>query len=376
MKKFYYILFIIQITEIVLGGGGRIFIINGIPLRMIIFSIITVLSLSYLLTNRFNKSVILISLFYSFYLLVYIIIGVINGAPINYIYEDISPLLYGYSFIFLYLISANYNTFITITIKIIKYSALLMSYIYIIVLLLFYLDQLNFENTYKLLSPTNEFFYRNGLSIYYKGFVFLPIAFLIFFKDRQYHHASIIILCIFFSFTRSLFLITFLCLLLYYFKKKELYVFLIILSISFLFFYQEFSNLFQTIFIRTSSDNYRIIQLNEVINMMNYISVFFGHGFGIGTPTRPIHMEIVYLEILHKQGIIGLIVFIIPIFFLYTNTFQKNQTQRIIGITGICLYFQSLFNAYLLNPIGITFIILNILVYFKNKNDKRLFSSI
>ena len=54
---------------------------------------------------------------------------------------------------------------------------------------------------------------------------------------------------------------------------------------------------------RSQSDAGRIAQIKEVISMTSVLSSFIGNGFGIGIPSRPVHMEISYLEIFHKQGI-------------------------------------------------------------------------
>ena len=57
---------------------------------------------------------------------------------------------------------------------------------------------------------------------------------------------------------------------------------------------------------RESSIIDRIIQIGEVENNLSPKSILIGNGFGMGIPSRPIHMEISYLEIFHKQGILGL----------------------------------------------------------------------
>ena len=65
------------------------------------------------------------------------------------------------------------------------------------------------------------------------------------------------------------------------------------------------------------SDIIRRRQIQQVFERISIPSFLIGHGFGIGVPVRKIHMEIAYLEIFHKQGLIGLVFWLILFFVIW-----------------------------------------------------------
>ena len=87
----------------------------------------------------------------------------------------------------------------------------------------------------------------------------------------------------------------------------------------------------------------------------------------MGVPIRPIHMELTYLEIFFKQGILGLS-FWLFIFFYCIYNFKKAWKNHvdlntilpwIIGV--FVIYLQSITNPLLVNSIGMSFVILAML---------------
>jgi O-antigen ligase len=72
-------------------------------------------------------------------------------------------------------------------------------------------------------------------------------------------------------------------------------------------------------------------------------------------------MEIVYLEVFHKQGIVGLSFWGLVIllnWLLYRRAVKNNNFQRAAPflLSVVLVYLQSLTNPYLNNPIGLTMI--------------------
>jgi O-antigen ligase len=106
---------------------------------------------------------------------------------------------------------------------------------------------------------------------------------------------------------------------------------------------------------REFSDNERKRQIKEVIADITPATVIWGHGFGNGVESRPIHMEISYLEIFHKQGLIGLGTWV----FLFTSLVGyfislplRSPLSYAFFLAAIFIFFQSLTNQYINNPIG------------------------
>ena len=105
------------------------------------------------------------------------------------------------------------------------------------------------------------------------------------------------------------------------------------------------------------SDSIRIQQLVQVGERVNPISLFIGHGFGIGVPVREVHMEIAYLEVFHKQGILGLCLWALFFIFLY-NTYVRAKNFMNIRkpfFLSVCfVLLVSLVNPIFNNPIGLS----------------------
>jgi hypothetical protein len=130
---------------------------------------------------------------------------------------------------------------------------------------------------------------------------------------------------------------------------------------------------------KTLSDNIRVDQILQVFEMINPISIFLGHGLGIGVPIRPGHMEIMYLEIFHKQGLLGLVfwfsilAYIILKYYNYNVYCKKKRLQRLIDLRPflfgvLFLYLQSIFNPYLTNSMGMTFLFIALIIFEKSKS--------
>jgi len=107
-----------------------------------------------------------------------------------------------------------------------------------------------------------------------------------------------------------------------------------------------------------------------VLTHANWSSVFVGHGLGQGTPSRPIHMEISYLEIFQKQGLFGLFLWFFP-FTIIAFRFKKlltynsyiNSTALPWFASVLFFYGISFFNPYLNTPMGIGFIAVTMIVF-------------
>ena len=125
---------------------------------------------------------------------------------------------------------------------------------------------------------------------------------------------------------------------------------------------------------KLSSDMVRVITAQQVWHAATPLSIFVGHGFGIGVPERIIHMEVSYLEIFHKQGLAGLFFWFIILCVLiggYSKaTLNGNRDIALpFLLSSLFIYFQTLTNPFLNNPIGMSMILISIAVFnFLGKN--------
>jgi hypothetical protein len=108
---------------------------------------------------------------------------------------------------------------------------------------------------------------------------------------------------------------------------------------------------------REVSDASRIANINEVVNRVTPLSIEFGHGLGVSVPDKEVHMETSYLEIFHKQGLLGL-AWWASIFLLLIMRYRR--ARRINYLYAQPLFLSALFvalgsvaNPYLTGPPGI-----------------------
>lgn len=392
MKAFGPTLLLIILLELILGGGGRFTVIGPVSLRMILFGAAISYSVfriwqGHKIDLQYVRLVLLFITVTAFSML----IGFLSDASHSLIFEDVKPLSF-FLILPFFALTVNDKVILNKISKLIIYSALFLSITYLLVLVLVNTHIIPFKTFYKLTAPTEEIFYRGELAFFYKGFVFLCIGviFVYFVKPKYYVVlASIMIVAIILTFTRgfifALLLTAFTYLALNYVSLRlRLTVLPILLICTIVIVYkgndiyaglsriihktelkQGFTRDFdpdKLLGNRDFSNNERKKQLDQVLERTTLSSSILGHGFGIGVPVRPVHMEISYLEIFHKQGVLGLLFWGMVFIMLtkyYSQAVKKNETLSHAYYFGsLFIFFQSMTNQYFNNPIGMSFILL------------------
>jgi hypothetical protein len=396
MKQSSRIIFLILISELIIGGGGRLVAFGPITLRMILFAIALIFTGVYFLQGR-RMSTTITMFFITFLamLCVGLAIGVLSGADSKFWAEDIKPLSYVLILPFFYFTLEDNGLEKTIA-QLIMNGALLLSAVFFVILLIIHLQIVPFLSFYDLVIGTGEFFFRAETTFFYKGFIYLCIAliFAFFLKQHRYRYAIIFIfaLAIILTFTRGFLFalgVTFIFYSLLERKFTHVAVGIVVTSLILYFskpvIYTASAGIHQLKGLnenvpkdqllgnRDKSDTGRIQQAKEVFASTTPMSIFFGHGFGIGVASRPVHMEISYLEIFHKQGILGLAIWAYLFYLLYT-CFQasgKDEYSKAFYFSTCFLFFQSITNQFINNPIGLSFALLS-LTYLHHARSSQL----
>jgi len=105
----------------------------------------------------------------------------------------------------------------------------------------------------------------------------------------------------------------------------------------------------------TSSDDVRLDYLGEVLPKVFQSPILFGKGLGYVIESANIwHIETSLLEILLKQGFVGLVATCIPFVLMARSPVRKIDPQMyfVSLLFFLNLYFTSLFNPYLSNIVG------------------------
>jgi hypothetical protein len=357
---------VLVLLEIFLGGGGRLIDIGPLSLRMYFFILVMALSIILIgFRQPINKNFLVTISIFTGLTFFSSIIGLINGASIGLILNDIKPLLSIYLIIFLYL-AIRTEEDVLLIVNLIKLSAVVLSITYLILMLLIKFNIIPFPKFYGLVADTEEIFFRGEFAFFYKGFLYICVG-LIFFATSEKINKPVIfvlVLSVILTFTRG-FLVALMMTYLFYLifiRKSALKVILltflltIIAALLWEFIYAKMD--------RSSSDSTRIRQIEEVMNDVTPVSALIGHGFGIGVPSRPERMEIVFLEVFHKQGIMGLLFWALVMvlsWYLYRKALGNNSQLAVPFLLAVVLiYLESFTNPYLNNPIGLTMILVSL----------------
>lgn len=340
---------IISLTELFVGGGGRFLTLGPLSLRMWLFGITQAVVWWDILRGHYKPTkeiYLFIGLFFGVTSLS-ALNGYFSGAPVKLILTDIKPLLYWFNLLFYGMAIVGLRE-VALVRACLKWSAAFLAVGYILLLLLWRFEVFHGFSFYMLTLPTEELSFRGSLGFFYKGFIFLPIGIFFWLQEKTYRKffwVFIIYLAILLTFTRGFWLLIFCIHLIYtiFFNSKNVVSWLaIVLMLTSLYsvglyvqqvdqqnfpelmhFQQESVKLYeakdlkpwqralagkftQGFEARESSIIDRIIQVGEVEDNLSPKSLLIGNGFGMGIPSRPIHMEISYLEIFHKQGLLGL----------------------------------------------------------------------
>lgn len=370
-NRLYYIFFFFLILELFLCGSGQVIKLGPLTLRMLNFALAIILALFIAITHPIPKKNNLCLILYALYLMMWGGISIIFN-DYKFVFEDIKPLSYFFIFLFFYYMIIE-NSTIFMVVKILKFSTLFLSIIYLIYIILIKSELIDFSVVYLLLSDTTDIIFRGtDGELFYKGFIFLPIGFLFFWDEKKYFVSAIILTAIYFTQTRGFYVITILGVFLHFcltHKMKLSNMFALFILLALTYWSISYFELFEMGEKRDEGDVLRILTIEQVFDDITPFSFIWGHGFGKGVPIRQVHMEMSYLEIFHKQGIIGLIALIylfLKIYIFWNNIAPSKKRIATLFFIGTCMiYCQSFFNPYINNPMGIGFILLTYFICYK-----------
>lgn len=380
--------FIVVLLELFLLGSGQILSIEGLSLRMLLYSVAVLASFFVLCKGiKINEQVFIFLITYVAMLVFSTSIGILNNANPTKIVENLKPLIFALMVVPFYFFIQNIQR-VNLIVKLIKFSGLLMAFGLLLLLFLLFKSYIDFDTIYVLLSSdANDLMMNDGriARIFYKGFLYLNIAFIFYFYSNskyKFIFLMLLALAVFLTFTRGFVLaliLAFILMSILEINNKKSFMFLILIGLVTLIVAPFYNSIIGD---REVSDSIRFLQIQEVFDAITLPSLFFGHGFGIGVPIRPDGMEITYLEIFHKQGIMGLVLWVgFLVYMLYgylkIRIIEYREILKPFVVSTIFVYMQSLTNPYLNNPIGMSMVLISFVVFILiSEMDKNTGSSI
>ena len=366
MRVLISILFSLTLLELFIGGGGRVFEFGTITLRIALFVINIILTtILYIKRGRIEGYVLVISITFILISIFYGFLGLFNGASLSLIIEDVKPLSYFLSIIFISYYIREYKD-VGVVVSLIKKSSFFMAILYLIIQILFFSGKLNFAWFYSFVNigiSSSDFMFRGTEGLFfYKGFMYMVLGLIFWIHSPKSNSKSLAILILTMAMiltgTRGLILMFGLLYALFYGiplllrLNVKMLVLASVLVFGSIFFFAK-----NDIGDKKLSDSTRIEQIAQVFDDVNFTSFFIGHGFGNGVPIRPVHMEIGYLEVFHKQGILGLCIWGTLFAYLYI-TYRKRDNDNylrkpfLLGFLFVILLSST--NPYFNNPLGIS----------------------
>lgn len=376
------------IFELCLGGTGQTFKLYGVTLRQFLFVLVILI---YLIDVFVNKDVVQQDITLLLFFLAIIIwsfisslIGLLKEHDTELVFGDLSPMLYFISFFpwyyFIIKHDISYN-------KIMK-PLVLASVIVSVVCICVYLSYNFYFN--KDLHLTRAFadsvfgkdilWFRYGGYVVYPGLTFVLCSQLYLiseilnrFSFKYFILYIVMTISIILSMTKGYILFSFLghILILLSMPKVKMTSKINFISIIIIVIILSLSSLDFDRFTNITNDHgvqIRIQTLNDSIDKLDTFDKYLiGNGFGTELPLKKAHQENSFVDIVLEQGMIGLLFYMILFLYAMMN-FKGNE---VIILTMVSVFFLSMTNPFINNPLGISIIILSVIYIKKNRRSTR-----
>jgi hypothetical protein len=359
-------LLVIVAFEVSLLGSGRFVVIGPLTLRMWLFLVAGLYAVIRLVAHgRIKLSTFAILMSLTMLLCFGALIGLLQNARLDLIADDIKPLLFWFTLCFVEM-TMRTERLLKLVVRIIKSAAIIMTVGYVAILSLLYMGVISIHawlEWQRSDAAAGQFFVRGFSGLFlYTGSLYMAIGLIFFAFDRNWRAKLVsfwVILALLATGARG-YALGFMGVLLvhsvtateglgrrlrYFIAPSAVAIMLLVLLFS------------SSLMGREVSDASRIANINEVVNRVTPLSIEFGHGLGVSVPDKEVHMETSYLEIFHKQGLLGL-AWWASIFLLLIMRYRR--ARRINYLYAQPLFLSALFvalgsvaNPYLTGPPGI-----------------------
>lgn len=361
----------LQLYELALLGSGQMLKAGPLTLRMLFFILSLLLSFSIvIISKKVEKYFISLLLIYTVLLITGIVMAIVNRNEVGLVLEDLKPLIFFYCLLFFAQL-INSDGIIADVRNVLRRSAIILAVGYILMLFGLFSGILNYQTLYISMNNTGEFFFRGTSGFFYKGFLYMCVGVFFYIDKFSFKNIlviSLLITALILTFTRGFLLSMFIVLFIYLiaFSNRK-FVTLIVLLIGSIPLYLYLPTYMEALGDKSTSNNERYIQICDVKNEVDPFSIVIGHGFGGGVASRPVHMEISYLEIFHKQGLLGLAFWfgvMAAILFSYAKASAVGNKQEALPylLSSLFVFLQSFTNPFINNPIGMSIILISLVV--------------
>lgn len=366
------VLLIIIILEVSLGGGGKLFDFGSISPRMVLFG----LGLVYTVAELFNRKKIpleFVCLTAMFVALsgVSALISVLENQSVLAALSDFKPFAYFLMLPFFAITIRKVDDVLLVG-RLVKFSALALAVLYLIVLAIWKSGGITTEQMYEWLNPAHtaqaEFLFRGSSTFFFKALLYVGVGVFFFVAEKKMSRKSavlLLLLAIALTMTRGMWLSVFVILSAWAFfilrdRLKGTAVAAVLLLVGIM----GVTWINETLPSVAHSNTIRINDLKALADTADTVDmreVLFGRGFGASVCGREA-IEITYVNVIYKQGMVGIFFWLLPaIYLVWRMRDIRNAERRSLAMPYLMatafVYMVSLTNPFLTNPIGMSVVL-------------------
>jgi hypothetical protein len=368
------VLLLVILLELFIGGGGRLTEVGPGTLRMVLFAIGVCASIVLVLrkpqSTHLGLAIRLVVLFMLINLLAFLH-GLLVGREPAAVFIEMQPQLYWLLAPFFALTIDSIERVRTLA-RVVVVAAVTLTVGYMLGLAAVAAGLIDFEFAYSVLDTTDEFAFREGGFLFYKGFLYLCIGFVFLLALRQRLRWVLVALvgaAVVLTMTRGFLLATaFASLLLIVDAKRRLVSGLIVAAaavptVAFMLLGGGESGGLQAQ--RDISNSVRLEDIAFIGDRLDVPTLLFGQGYGALVNGR-LNIENTYLWLLWKTGLVGLALWFVPLlvclqqYHLIPRRSEHHALAAAFLYGVVLVYVQTAANPYLNNPIGLGFVMVAI----------------
>ena len=372
------ILFLAVLLDLFLLGNGYLIQINNTRLRVFLFLLCVACTIVDFASGRikFRKELFLLSFLYAAGLITGIIVGLSNGNNIGFIFADLKPLLF-FGIIFFIVSEIRTRDDIEFALRVMLVCVTIQILAFLSLMCLLKLGLIDYTSVFTFLKQSDEFIFRHNPELIvfngflYKGFFHIGIALIFFVAAKNIGGLFLGLLAInalVLTETRGLMLAAFSSLVMAILLKSSVFLRIIIVFCGSMvsFFLVRVYNILD-VFSRSQSDNVRLQDIEWLFSNFEFKKLFLGEGFGAIINGRS-KIELNYLELLYKQGAVGLLPWIMIFFLAFGSYRQAQQKDKELALALFLsvtyCYVAGATNTFLTGSIGMGVVMLAIAMLF------------
>ena len=385
-KKKKKMLLIVVLLELFLGGNGYLIEFGGIRLRVFLYVVCLLwvfFRLLYQPSIKLPRYLIAVLTLFLFMISFGTFMGWQNGSRFAAITAELKSLIY-FPLILFFMVAIKNRDDIRLVTQLIVICGLIQAILFLSLLLVMYSGIVSYNDVYLFLRASDEFIFRHNpedeffVGFLYKGALHLGVAglFLLFgaFGKQTRWLTILLIIAVAFSLTRGIMLAAILAIivgLILVPDKKQIFVSIVVIFIGIT--VQLTALQVESAEISSSSDlkvlrqsdSIRLADLKTVWDELDAKMFFVGRGLGAQIGERE-RIEMTYVEVFYKQGIMGLFFWgalLLFNYFLFIKVKDKYATQALsFFLSTLFVYFATASNTVLTGSTGMSIVLISTIV--------------